>query len=136
MRNAKKVATVFTGAAACAAAFTPAAQAATTQTAHGQQTTAAPRTAHNCTIGPPTTSVVFTWPASRHHGPTCVNTLGPTALGAKFVNVCPGDYNISLLVSGTWIHVPHSQSFTANGPRTISWVDVLSRAGNFPPCRT
>jgi hypothetical protein len=69
MKTAFKVATAFTGAAACAAAFTPAAMAATTaktqlidvDTAH-----------HDCAVGPRTTSTVFYWPTSADHGPTCV----------------------------------------------------------------
>ena len=99
MRTAFKVATAFTGAAACAAAFTPAAEAAptTTATAAARTQLMMPDTAHhNCTVGPATTSAVFYWPASKHHGPTCVGGLPNlhvrTSLGGTdFSKMCAGN---------------------------------------------
>jgi hypothetical protein len=93
MRKAFTVATVFTGAAACAAAFTPAAEAAPT----ARTQVIAPDTAHhNCTVGPATTSAVFYWPASKHHGPTCVggspDVHQRTSLGGtEFSKLCTGN---------------------------------------------
>jgi hypothetical protein len=77
MRAAFKVATVFTGVAACAAVFPPLAEAVTVPTANNHHVT--PFTSiRNCTIGPETTSVVLTRPPSAHHGPTCVGgATGP-----------------------------------------------------------
>jgi hypothetical protein len=99
MRTAFKVATVFTGAAACAAAFTPAAEAAPTATATTTARTqlVTPDTSHhNCAIGPATKSAVFYWPASKHHGPTCVGGYPDyhkrTSLGGTdFSKMCAGD---------------------------------------------
>jgi hypothetical protein len=69
MRTAFKVATVFTGAAACAATFMPAAEAVTTTTAKTQhQVTPFTSKPRNCVIGPKTTSVVLTRPRPRTTG--------------------------------------------------------------------
>lgn len=92
MRRAFKVATIFTGTAACAAGFAPAAVAATT--AKAQQ--AEPATSHwNCVVGPRTTATVFWWPTSAHHGPTCVGGANKngmaTPLNVQYSSYCPGN---------------------------------------------
>lgn len=92
MRKALKVATVFTGTAACAAAFAPAAGAATM--AKTQQMELA--TSHwNCAIGPRTTATVFWWPSTAHHGPTCVGGANKngrtTSLNTSYSSYCPGN---------------------------------------------
>ena len=103
MRKAFKVATVFTGAAACTALFAPGAEAATA-TAGKPQLIMLPDTTHkNCTIGPRTTSTVFWWPASKNHGPTCVGGGGDydvsTSLGGNvFTSYCPGN-NFGIFLS-------------------------------------
>ncbi len=97
MRKAFKVATVFTGAAACAAAcataLAPAAGAVTTMRA--QQ--AVPATSkRNCAIGPRTH---LRWSSggriAAHHGPTCVggaNSPSKNAiLGVTYTKYCPGN---------------------------------------------
>jgi hypothetical protein len=95
MRKAFKVATVFTGAAACTALFAPGAEAATATAAKPQLIV--PDTTHkNCAIGPRTTSTVFYWPAAKNHGPTCVGGGGnygiSTSLGGNvFTSYCPGN---------------------------------------------
>ena len=95
MRKSFRVATVFTGAAACAAGFTPAALAATaTTTAKTQQME--PDTFHrNCPggyNGPSTTSMHFYYPSSKDHGPTCVGQLGSTSLAGTFYEAaCTGN---------------------------------------------
>jgi hypothetical protein len=86
MRKAFKVATVFTGAAACATTFVPAAGAATVR----------PATSHwDCSIGPRTTATVLWWPTSKDHGPTCVGGANQnhesTPLGTIYTSYCPGD---------------------------------------------
>jgi hypothetical protein len=91
MRKAFKVATVFTGTAACAALLAPAAEAATG--ANAQQ--AEPATSvRNCTIGPKTHSMVFWWLSTAHHGPTCVggaNSVNVTKhLGVRYKDFCGG----------------------------------------------
>jgi hypothetical protein len=100
MRRAFKVATAFTGTAACAAAFAPGAGAATTARAQQME----PATSHrNCIIGRYTTSAVFYWPTSARHGPTCVggaNGITPTPLGNTFFSqFCAG--NNSGIIFGT-----------------------------------
>jgi hypothetical protein len=46
----------------------------------------------NCTLGRSTTSVHFYWPASKHHGPTCVGEAGTTSLGGNpFSSICTGN---------------------------------------------
>jgi hypothetical protein len=95
MRRAFKVATVFTGAAACAAAFTPAAEAAPMTTAKTELIT--PDTAHHdCAVGPATTSAVFYWLPSAHHGPTCVGgdpdyDVNTSLGGNAFSKMCAGN---------------------------------------------
>ena len=100
MRKAFKVATAFTGAAACAAAFTPAAEAVT---APAPKTQVVPDVVvKNCAIGGPTTSMVFTWSTAAHHGPTCVGSAGvpgTKTLNHFFSAVCTGN-NIGWLSSG------------------------------------
>jgi len=95
MRKAFKVATAFTGAAACAAVFTPGAMGATATTAKTLQVNPdiAPK---NCTATS-TTSMVFWW-VSGAHGPNCVGGSpgGPgttTALNnGKYVSrICTGN---------------------------------------------
>ena len=92
MRKAFKVATVFTGTAACAAMLGPAAEAATA--ANAQQ--AEPATSHrNCTIGPRTHSTVLWWLSTAHHGPTCVGGANDfrvaTHLGTYYSKLCGGN---------------------------------------------
>jgi hypothetical protein len=93
MKTAFKVATVFTGAAACAAVFTPAAMAATTAKT---QLIEVDTGHHNCAVGPRTTSTVFWWLSTAHHGPTCVGgepdyRVGTNLGGTYFASVCPGN---------------------------------------------
>jgi hypothetical protein len=109
MRKAFKVATVFTGTAACAAAFAPAAGAATT--AGTQQVE--PATSHrNCVIGPRTTSMVFWWLSTANHGPTCVggaNNRGlRTTLGVDYSKFCGGN-------NYGYVYGPSFASLQSNG---------------------
>jgi hypothetical protein len=92
MRRAFRVATVFTGTAACAAGFAPAAMAA--KTAKTEQ--AEPATSHwNCAVGPRTKATVFWWPSTKGHGPTCVGGANGerqwSTLGTEYSSYCPGD---------------------------------------------
>jgi hypothetical protein len=128
MRKAFKVATVFTGAAACAGAFAPAAGAATTVRA--QQ--AEPATSHwNCAIGPRTKAAVFVWPSDTHHGPTCVGDANEnnqaTSLGTYYNSYCPGNnygYVFTSLAGVSYrLHPGETRhSIYVNVPRVlISW---------------
>src|SRR6185437_1152904 len=114
MRKAFKVATVFTGAAACATGFAPAALAATT--ARTQQVE--PITSHrNCIIGPETSSTVLIRPTAAHHGPTCVsgslNSGVPTPLGDTFFSFFCAGNNAGSIIFGppakaTRVYLPGS----------------------------
>jgi hypothetical protein len=74
MRKAFRVATVFTGAATCAATFTPAATATAGTTAMINEIKPH-TTVKNCTTSI-TRSAVFYWSPNEHHGPTCVGGEG------------------------------------------------------------
>jgi hypothetical protein len=106
MRTAFKVATVFTGAAACAAAFAPAAGAATTAKTQLME----PGAFHkNCTGGS-TRSVHFYYPMAADHGPTCVGEAGSTSLGGThYSSVCTGNNNGFFLHSGLQYDFHRSQ---------------------------
>jgi hypothetical protein len=113
MRKAFKVATVFTGTAACAAMFVPAAEAATA--ANAQQ--AEPATSHhNCAVGPRTTSTVLMWPSAAHHGPTCVGGEVDyrvfTRLGTHYSKICGGN-------NSGWITGPGFASPSFHGATAI-----------------
>jgi len=102
MRKAFKVATVFTGAAACAAAFAPAAEAATT----ARTQLIEPATSHRNCAGGTTTSTVLFRPTSADHGPTCVgganNYDSPTYLGGTyFTYFCAGNNYGSIFYTPT-----------------------------------
>jgi len=90
MRTGFKVATAFTGAAACAAVFTPGATAVAATTARTQ--VLEPDAFHiNCTGGS-TTSLHFYYPASADHGPICVGEHGTTSLnGTYYASFCAGN---------------------------------------------
>jgi hypothetical protein len=133
MRTAFKVATVFTGAAACAAAFTPAAQAATATTAKTQQIK--PDTVKkDCVIGPSTTSMVFYWYSFSNHGPTCVGSAGnPTntvTLDHSFAGFCTGN-NSGWFTSfnGTKIDFKRSQPSWTSG--YVGEVHITGHGGAF-----
>lgn len=88
MRKAFKVATVFTGAAACATVFTPATAMATTT--RPEQINGIIR---NCPAGY-NTSVHLYWFASEHHGPTCVGGSIQYAFPSprpRYYSLCPGN---------------------------------------------
>lgn len=140
MRKAFKVATVFTGAAACAAAFAPAAGAATT--ARNQQME--PATSHrNCVVGPKTSSTVLRWPTAAHHGPTCVSFFGnpgtPTLLGNNFFTFfCAGNNGGSIIygppAKPTRVYGPGSGTGTlSHDVRSVS-IFFWSNAGHL--CNT
>jgi hypothetical protein len=105
MRRAFKVATVFTGAAAAAAAFTPAAMAATATGAQRMEpATSSPRNCNQNLLS--TTSMVFTWLPSAHHGQTCIGDgdtrrrgIG-TSPSANYGNYCAGNNSGYLYYSG------------------------------------
>jgi hypothetical protein len=123
MKKPLRMATVFTGAAACAAAFAPTAAAAATApgTATGTATTTA-------TAGKPLPSnideidctasdshwVHLYWPGYADHGPTCLGYAGVKEVDHSFVGFCPGNnYGVftALTSSGTYFShffTPHT----------------------------
>jgi hypothetical protein len=99
MRKSFKVATVFTGTAAVAATaavFAPAADASplANEVIH-----------YNCPLGTYTrAATVLRWPASKHHGPTCVSAEltvpgnGKTNLGNTYFSYfCAANYSGNIL---------------------------------------
>jgi hypothetical protein len=133
MRKAFTVATAFTGAAACAALFAPGADAATTAKAQPIM----PGTVHkNCAIGPATTSAVFWWRSTAHHGPTCVGGSPdfnvPTSLGDNyFASVCPGNNYLSI-VSELGQGQPNKlgpATHTVNLNQHVHWVNIYKWSG-------
>jgi len=106
MRKAFQVATVFTGAAACAAAFTPTAMAATATPTKTQQINAPDIVKKNCGGGSVTRSMVFVWANQAAHGPTCVGGSpgGPGTVslsGNSFGGFCTGNNYGWLIENGT-----------------------------------
>jgi hypothetical protein len=104
MKKPFRVATVFTGAAACAAAFTPAAAA---------MPTAAGATTHDLAPGITATGNITAtddcgsatkgwlylyYTASEHHGPICLGGIGTAPLdpGTAMAGFCPGNTSGSL----------------------------------------
>jgi hypothetical protein len=123
MRKAFTVATVFTGAATCAAAFTPTTAAATDE-AHV--------TVRDCS-GATTTSMVLYWVPSERHGPTCIGGYGgPYSVSLSgsilFTGYCTGgnsgtffvDQNKTPFEAGETVDYPGS-------PPVISKVRIQKR---------
>jgi hypothetical protein len=102
MKRAFKVATVFTGAAACAFGLTPTAVAAPVGTN-------IPDLAHNCTAVSPS-AVHLYYPASHHHPtPACVLTPAGTVQSLnppiRFQSYCGGAASGSFFINGSrWGH--------------------------------
>ena len=114
MRRAFKVATIFTGAAACAAVFTPATTAGAATT--GQMK---PDTSDRNCYKNDTTSAAFYYPASKDHGPLCfggansvpaLDSISPTVF-AKF---CAGNN------SGYYVRTFSSPTFSRGNRRTLN----------------
>jgi hypothetical protein len=107
MRKSFQMATVFTGAAACAAVFAPTAGAVTARTAPAvragaataRTTAAVPATAsENCNAGTKTWVHVY-FPAGAHHGPVCFGGRGVAGVAdVTRLGVCGG--NNSGYISG------------------------------------
>jgi hypothetical protein len=127
MRKAFRVATAFTGAAACAAAFTPAAATAAATTA---KTQIGPDAFHRDCPDYSTTSVHLYWPASKDHGPTCVGQLGTTSLASNyFSGVCTGNNSGDMVTSvGT---VAFIRSFTFVLDAKVNLMKIGAFGGGF-----
>jgi hypothetical protein len=135
MRTAFKVATVFTGAAACAAAFTPAATAATVTTLKTNEVH--PDTVkRDCAIGPTTTSMVFWWEPLSAHGPVCVGSADNPAknvnLGGQYFSyICTGN-NYGWLSDGNGSHVKFRQSdYPAPWGLPVYTVHISGHGGSY-----
>jgi hypothetical protein len=103
MKRAFRVATVFTGTAACAAALTPVAQAAVAPDA------AARITPDNVTVGPcpfdiPSGTLVLAYTPSEFHNPVCFDGSGRWYVGphTKFSYYVGASASGSLLIGGRW----------------------------------
>jgi hypothetical protein len=123
MRKSFQMATVFTGAAACAAAFAPTAGAATTRTAPAVRAGAAStRTAAAVparTVSVDCNASTKTWvhvyfPAGADHGPVCFGDRGAEGVNSvTLVGECGGNnsgwiYGYSTARGGSWsIHFGH-----------------------------
>lgn len=135
MRKSFRVATVFTGAAACAAAFTPAAALAATATTMAKTQQMGPDTFHiNCPggkTGAPTTSMHFYYAPSADHGPTCVGQLGHTSLGDTFYwSYCAGNNSGHLSTPNVVdIHFYRSHDYLLYGE--VNNVTITGFAGGF-----
>jgi hypothetical protein len=130
MKRSFRVATVFTGAAACAAAFTPG--VATAATAKADLIT--PDIAHkNCPHTPALTkSVHFYYPPSAKHGPTCVAGDGKTSLGGTVYSfICTGNNFGWYDVNGS-INYFNKHSLISLPPNhRIYAVDIQSTGGSW-----
>jgi hypothetical protein len=106
MRRAFKVATAFTGAAACVAVLTPGVTAAAATTSKSRQMK--PADLINCPAGW-NTSVHLYWPSTAHHGPTCVGNhqfkawpaISKAPSGPRYHKLCSGNNNGSYRSSGS-----------------------------------
>ena len=143
MRKAFKVATVFTGAAACAAMGAPAAEAATAANARQAEPATSVR---NCAIGPRTTSMVFWWPNAANHGPTCLGGFANRGVsvdleGNKFRAFCGGNNygtiytnpNAKWVVSGVtykgYIPTHPGTGLYGLGSTSVEYVNIRSWSG-------
>jgi hypothetical protein len=132
MRKAFKVATAFTGAAACAAAFTPAAEAVTAPTLRTQ---VVPNVEHrNCPIGPSTTSMVFWWSAAAHHGPTCAGSggvPGHIVFSHWFSRICTGNNKGYITSKPGGFHNSFGAGLSRLRAQFVYSVDITGHAGTF-----
>jgi hypothetical protein len=110
MKRSFQVATVFTGAVACATALAPTAEAATVTP---------DTTAKNCTVGS-VAAVHLYYPASANHPlPACVSGAGYISWpgGKKFAGIC----------GGAW-----SGSFVYENPKTGIYGSSYFSPGHYP----
>jgi len=93
MRKSFRVATVFTGAAACAAAFAPAAGAATPAPGTTTRITPTGITPNDCTPGEWNWLHMYYTTAEKHPTPACYGGTGvyPIPGNKRFTKFCPGD---------------------------------------------
>jgi hypothetical protein len=115
MKRSFQVATVFTGAAACAVALTPTAEAA--PAAPGATTTITPKTitANNCTAGEWNWLHMYYTAAENHPTPACFGGTGVFKIAGnkRFTKFCPGDNSGAILTSRSYI------PFSAEGVLTF-----------------
>jgi hypothetical protein len=124
MKRSFRVATVFTGVAACAAVFAPAAEAA--PAAPGVMTRIAPDTvtAYDCSVANTALHLYYT-PSESHSIPACFSGTGYwyVGTGKRFDAYCAGDYSGSLEVDGTW------RRFTEGAHKLYGSVEEVYIAG-------
>ena len=131
MKRSFRVATVFTGAAACAIALTPAAEAAPMAPGGTAKITPA-TTGGNCNPSLSTTSLHLYYTPAEHHSLAACFAGGGTftiGKGKKFQFYCAGQYSGHLFIGGQARH------FTA-GVHSLHGASVskvsISRNNNSP----
>jgi hypothetical protein len=106
MKRTFRVATVFTGAAACGAALAPAAHAATA--APGATAALRPAVTHagNCPVSETNSVRLYYTSAENHLTPLCAHgvSVGSPSIwgtaGKRFSSYCGGEYSGFLFISG------------------------------------
>jgi hypothetical protein len=109
MKRSFRVATVFTGAAACAVALTPAAEAAPTAPGATARITPA-ATNHDCTSKSGQAIHLYYSLKENHTTPACIAGSGSVqwARGKRFASYCGGGYSGYM-----WIDGGQKRHFTA-----------------------
>jgi hypothetical protein len=104
MKRAFRVATVFTGTAACAAAMTPAAQAAAVAPGATARVTPDTVTVHACPTVIPSGTLVLEYTSSEFHSPVCFRGSGRWYVGpdTRFSAYVASAKSGSLLINGRW----------------------------------
>jgi hypothetical protein len=137
MKKTLRMATVFTGAAACAAAFGPTAGAATTAATAGKPLPGN-ITEQDCTAADAHWFHLY-WPGYADHGPTCLASKGTKEVDHSFVGWCPGEtygwlrylsingslYSVGFDAFGTEITQPKGSTFY------VISVHVSGHSGNY-----
>ena len=123
MKRTFRVATVFTGAAACAATLTPAAQAA--PVAPGVMTRATPDAiASDCGRSPTASVHLYYTISEKHSVPACVDSLGVAHLGKRFGSYCGGAWSGYLYVGGSARHFTAGTAYHNMFGVSVSKIDV------------
>lgn len=104
MKRTFRVATVFTGAAACAAALTPAAQAAAVPAGGGMAKITPDAIAQSCNLKTTESRGIVLYYYRGDHKPGCVSGTGFAPIGGhpRMSGYCADGVSGSLEVGGVW----------------------------------
>jgi hypothetical protein len=130
MKRSFRVATVFTGAAACGAALAPAAHAAAV--APGATAALRPETTHagNCPAGETNSVRLYYTSSENHPTPLCahgVSIASPSTWGTtgkRFSSYCGGEYSGYMFLSGVPAHFTAGTAFHSLHRHVISGIDI------------